>query len=249
MIAALAEGYAATGDGRYLSAAEMAVDFVNKRLTSADGRLLRSCHAGSASVPGFLEDHAFFVQGLVALYEATLRQDHLDAALCLGREMLRLFRDEASGGLFDTGADAEEVLARGLDAADNVMPAANAVAAGNLVKLGRITGDDTLVEAGEAILRAFMGGAARQPAGYLTLLTAWETLKGETVEIALIGQREAPEIGAMLCAIGKRFIPNLVLTFKEEGNLAAEARVCAAGACWPPVSDAETLGRLLDEAV
>ncbi len=248
MIAALAAGHAATGDGRYLSAAEMAADFVKKRLTSTEGRLLRSCHAGSASVPGFLEDYAFFVQSLVALYEATLRQDHLDAALNLSREMLRLFRDEASGGLFDTGADAEEVLVRGLDAADNVMPAANAVAAGNLVKLGRITGDEMLVKTGKAILQVFMGQAARQPAGYLHLLTAWEMLKGPPVEVTLAGRREAPEIGAMLRAIGKRFIPNLVLTFKEEDNLAAEGRVCAAGACRPPVSDAETLGRLLDVA-
>jgi uncharacterized protein YyaL (SSP411 family) len=248
MIAALAEGYAATGDGRYLSAAEMAADFVKKRLTSAAGRLLRSCHSGSASIPGFLEDYAFFVHSLVALYEATLRQDHLDVALNLSREMLRLFRDEASGRLFDTGADAEEVLVRGLDAADNVMPAANAVAAGNLVKLGRLTGENSLVEAGEAILHAFMEGAVRQPAAYLQLLTAWEMFKGPPVGITLVGRREAPETGSFLRAIGQRFIPNLVLTFTEKDNLAAEAHVCSAGACRPPVSDAETLGRLLDEA-
>ncbi len=247
MIAACAEGYAATGDERYLSAAEKAADFAQKHLTSPKGRLMRSFHAGSASVPAVMDDYAFLVHGLVALYEATLDKGRLDEALRLSGEMLRLFRDKASGGLFDTGADAEEVLVRGLDASDNVIPAGNAVAARNLVKLGRITGDDKLTAAGEAILRAFMAGAARQPAGYLTLLTAWEMLKGEAVEIALIGQREAAEIGAMLRVIGRRFIPNLVVTFKEESDVAAEAHVCALGACRPPVRGAEGLARLLDE--
>ena len=100
MIAALAEGYAATGELRYRAAAEKAVSFVKRRLMRPEGRLMRSFHAGLTSVPGFLEDYAFFVHGLIRLYEATLLKEHLDDALRLSREMLRLFGDEASGGLF-----------------------------------------------------------------------------------------------------------------------------------------------------
>ena len=45
----------------------------------------------------------------------------------------------------------------------------------------------------------------------------------------------AQETAAMLRVIGRRFIPNLVLRYTEDNSLAVEARVCAAGACRPPV--------------
>lgn len=247
MIAALAEGYAATGELRYRTAAEKAVTFVKQRLVGPEGRLMRSSHAGPATVSGFLDDYAFFVHGLLGLYEATLRSEHLDDALRLSREMLRLFRDEDTGGLFDTGIDAEEVLVRGLDASDDVIPSGNSIAAANLVRLGRITEDETLLEAGEGIVRVFMGRAARQPAAYLHLLIAHELLVGPTFEITLAGRREAPETVAMLRVVGRRFIPNLVLKYTEDNSIVAEARVCAAGACLPPVTAADALGKLLDE--
>jgi uncharacterized protein YyaL (SSP411 family) len=112
MIAALAEGFAATGDERFLAAAEHGAEFVKARLTSPDGRLMRSSHEGRAQVPGFLEDYAFIVDALLKLYRSTLHPDYLEEALRLNGEMLRLFRDPETGGLFATGADTEQVLVR-----------------------------------------------------------------------------------------------------------------------------------------
>ena len=161
--------------------------------------------------------------------------------------MLCLFRDDASGGLFDTGVDAEEVLVRGLDAADSVLPAANALAAGILVRLGRMTDDDELIAAGRGIVTAFIGRALRQPAGYLQLLTAQEMLDEPPVEVTLAGPREALEIEAMLRVVGRRFIPNLVLRFENSGDGVPEARICAKGACLPPAASAAEMEKLLDD--
>jgi uncharacterized protein YyaL (SSP411 family) len=247
MIAALAEGHAVTGNLRYRLAAERAVAFVKQRLMRSDGRLMRSFHSGMVSVPGFLDDYAFFVQGLLALYGATLHTEHLEGAIRLNRAMLRLFRDEASGGLFDTGSDAEVVLVRSLDASDNVMPSANAVAAGNLVRLGRLTNDQSLIDAGEAILQAFMGQAARQPAGYLQLLTELEELRNPVMEVTLIGRRDSPETIAMLHAIDRRFLPNRLLLFEEAASQTTEVRICAAGVCRQPVTSVGELTKLLNE--
>jgi uncharacterized protein YyaL (SSP411 family) len=247
MIAALAEGSAAMWDGRLLAAAERGAEFVGEKLTDPTGRLMRSCQSGAPSGPGFLEDYACYLQGLVALYEATLDRKHLIEALRLSGEMLRLFRDDVSGGLFDTGIDAEEVLVRGLDAYDSVIPAANALAAGILVRLGRVTGDDELIAAGREIVAAFIGRASQQPAGYLQLLAAWEMLDEPPVEVTLAGRRDTPEITAMLRALGRRFIPNLVLRFEDSDDGAPEARVCAKGACLPPAASAAELEKLLDD--
>jgi uncharacterized protein len=249
MIAALAHGFSATRNDRYLTAAEHAIECMKVRLTNSEGRLMRSWHDGSAAVRGFLEDYAFIVHALLALFQATLSQAHLDEALRLNGEMLRLFLDQESGGLYAVGADAEEVLFRGLDAADNVIPSGVAVAAGNLVMLGRMTGDRAVEEAGVAVVKAFIGRAARQPAGYLQLLTAAEMLDGAGVWITLVGRRDSPETRGMLEVIGTRFMPNLVLTVQDDGGTAAEARVCTASACLPTVTGPEALRELLDGKV
>jgi hypothetical protein len=253
MIAALARLYGATGETRWLAAAEQAADFIRTRLVDDNGRLFRSYHGGRGEVPGFLEDYGAFVSGLIALYEGTLASAYLEEAVRFSWQMLSLFQDPGSGGLFDTGSDAEAVLGRSVNPYDGVIPSGTSLAALNLLKLGGIAGVADLAAAGEAVLRSAMGKAVRQPAGYLCLLMAYDYLLGPTVEISLAGDRDDPEMLAMLRVIGRRFIPGLVLRhaggdplFLElEGR--ATAYVCANEACRPPVTGAESLDRLLDE--
>ena len=177
MIAALAKGFAVTGREEYRTAAEKAVGCILRLLQDADGRLLRSYHHGDVSVPAFLEDYACFVDGLIRLYEATVEQSYLDHALRLTRDMLRLFGDE-QGGLYDTGSDTEAVLIRKKSADDGVTPSGNSVAAMNLLRLGRITGDEALLREGERLLRAFMGSVIKQPGAYLCFLAGLEFATG-----------------------------------------------------------------------
>ncbi len=252
MIAALAKGYAVTGKEIYLPAAQRARRFILQCLQTTEGRLLRSWHQGVvAAVPAFLADYAFFVHGLLGLYEATLDPSCLDDARRLTREMLSLFGDEAGGGLWDSGPDAEEVLIRQKSAVDGVIPSGNAMAALALVRLGRIVDDGQLVREGEGVLAAFMGSAVRQPAMHLVMLASLDYLTAQPVEITLAGRRDSPETVAMLHVVGGRFIRGLVLRKAGEQvqALAGEstAHVCAGGACRPPVTDAGTLGKLLDE--
>ncbi|GFE59175.1 thioredoxin domain-containing protein [Geobacter sp. AOG1] len=255
MITALARLYGATGEVRWRVAAERASDFIRSRLMDGNGRLFRSYHGGRGDVPGFLEDYAAFVSGLIALYEVTLASDYPEEAVQVSRQMLSLFRDPGSGGLFDTGSDAEAALGRSVNPYDGVTPSGTSLAALNLLRLGVITDANDLAAAGEAVLRSAMGKAIRQPVGYLCLLMAYDYLLGPTVEIILAGDRDDPEMLAMLRVIGRCFIPRLLLrhvagdpSFRElDGRVTAY--VCAKEACRPPVTGAEALRRLLDEVV
>jgi hypothetical protein len=254
MIAALSKGFAVTGEKRFLEAAEGGARFIRERLQSPGGRLLRSFNRGEGCVPAFLEDYAFYVHGLIGLYEATLDRDWLAEALRLSADMLRLFGDK-EGGLYDSGYDAEEVLIRKKSAVDVVTPSGNSMATMNLLRLGRITGDGSLVGAGERILRAFLGNVAQQPAGYLYFLVALDYFKSPQVEITLAGKHDDSEIIAMLRAVGRRFVPHLVLRSAEEGEEPrtpggkAAVWLCAGGMCRPPLADAQALGNILDEAL
>jgi uncharacterized protein YyaL (SSP411 family) len=186
---------------------------------------------------------------VIELYEATLDAAFLTEAHRFTGEMLRLFGSPDRTGLFDTGADAEQLQVRNRTAYDGVIPSGNSVAAMNLVRLGRILGDDPLVREGERILRGFMGGAARQPAGYLHFLSAYDLFLGPEVEITLAGPRDGEATRRMLRAVKGRFIQNLVLRHEEGEGPATVARVCAQGACRPSVATSEELERLLDQVL
>ncbi|HEX8961038.1 MAG TPA: thioredoxin domain-containing protein, partial [Geobacteraceae bacterium] len=173
---------------------------------------------------------------------------YLEDALRFTREMLRLFGSSDRRGLFETGADAEQLPVRSRSAYDGVIPSGNSVAAMNLLRLGRIVGDESMVQEGEAILRAFMGGVTRQPAGYLQFLSAFDVFSGPAVEVTLAGPLDKDETRRMLLTVKGRFIPNLVV-MHEVGEGPAVAQVCAKGACRPPVQTAEELERLLDEVL
>jgi hypothetical protein len=151
MIATLAKGFAMCDEKCYKTAAEGGVRFIREHLQGAGGRHLRSFHRGEGSVPAFLEDYAFYVHGLIGLYEATLDRAWLNEALRLSDDMLRIFGDK-EGGLYDSGYDAEEVLIRKKSAADVVTPSGNSMAAMNLLRLGRISFGDALVGEGKRIL-------------------------------------------------------------------------------------------------
>ena len=250
MIATLADAYAVTGRGSYRTAATQAVAFIESRLMTPEGRLVRSRHADRDGAPAFLEDYAFFARGLIALHQATLDERFLTAALRYTREMLRLFSDPEAEGLFDSGCDVEPALVRMKGNTDGVIPSGNAVAALNLLRLGRITGDTGLFQRGAGIVTAWAGNMARVPVNHLHLLMALDFMAHDGIEIDLAGRRDSGATADMLRAIHRRYLPALTLRFSEgAGSERTTASVCAAGACRPPVDTVAALEGLLDEIV
>src|SRR3984893_5822407 len=67
MITALAEAGAALAEPRYIDAAVACAEFVLRDLRDEDGRLLRTYNHGQAKLDGYLEDHAFLLEALIAL--------------------------------------------------------------------------------------------------------------------------------------------------------------------------------------
>jgi uncharacterized protein YyaL (SSP411 family) len=257
MISAFAKGYAVTGTERYRKAADAAMMFVRNNLRREDGRLMRGCYRGEAVVPAFLEDYAFLVWGLIELYEATLEPGYLDEARNCSMEMLHLFGDKDEHGLFDTASDAENVLVRKKGWHDGVIPSGNAVAAMNLIRLGKIARDTRCLEEGKGILRAFMGSVAQQPMAGLHFLAALDYLSGDETEITFSGRADSPEAAEMLRTVRRRFIPGLVLRSSRgdggnpqmTGETESTVHVCADGTCRLPVTTAKELDALLDEII
>jgi uncharacterized protein YyaL (SSP411 family) len=100
---------------------------------SGTGLLKRRYRDGAVDIDAVLEDYAFLIQGILDLYETSFEARWLAWAVRLQEQQDALFWDK-SGGYFATRADASHVLVRMKDDFDGPEPAANSVAAMNLLR-------------------------------------------------------------------------------------------------------------------
>ncbi|MBN1222988.1 MAG: thioredoxin domain-containing protein, partial [Candidatus Aminicenantes bacterium] len=109
MIAALAKAAQAFSRPDLTAAAVRAVRFILRQLRSKDGGLLHSHCEGESKTAGFADDYAFFVWGLIELYEATFEESFLQTALEMNQFFIRRFWDDRRGGIYFT-SNAEKPL-------------------------------------------------------------------------------------------------------------------------------------------
>ena len=136
MIDALAYGYQVLGKERYLLAASKGAQFILDTLKKPDGELCHTYTAGVVKQDVYLDDYAFFVQGLLGLYQATGDERWLNSAKRLNDAMIQLFWDQKNGGFYYTKADAKHLIVRTKKPYDSAVPSGNAVAVTNLLAFG-----------------------------------------------------------------------------------------------------------------
>ena len=137
MIRGLADAGRIFKNDRYTQAATKAADFVLDKMRDSEGRLLRTYAAGQAKVLAYLDDYAYFIDGLIALHQATSDERWLKAAGEMNEKELALFWDDRIGGLFYTSTEHEQLIARSKMPTDGVTPSGNSVSAANLLYLAK----------------------------------------------------------------------------------------------------------------
>jgi len=215
MIAALAKGSSAMGSQEYLDAAERAAGFVLVNMKSADGGLRHTYSGGAAYVEGLLNDYAFMVWGLIELYQATLKTEHLRDALILNDYMLKHFWDDASGGFYMTADKSVETLIRPKEYYDGAIPSGNSVALANLLRLSRMTGNTSYEEKAQALLESVGAQLEANPEGFTQLLCALDFALGPTHEVVIAGERRSQTANSLLEELRRRFVPNHVIVLRE----------------------------------
>lgn len=218
MISALAYGGRVLANESYKAAAEKAVDFIKRKLIRHDGRLMARYREGEAAYPGYLDDYAFLVWGLIELYQATFKVEYLRLAVDLNDEMIRLFGDEDRGGYFMYGSDSEQLIARPKEAYDGAMPSGNSVAALNLLRLGRLTGNTELEVEAEGIFGAFADRINSYSMGYTYMMMAFMFAHAKGSEIVIVGDRQDASTQSFLDTINRSFLPYSVVVVKEDDS-------------------------------
>ncbi len=218
MIAALAKGYQAVRDDTYAQAAGKAADFILRQMRPAHGRLRRRFRHGDVAYPGFLDDYAYLIWGLIELYEAVFEVRYLEEAIHLNQIMIELFWEEEKGGFYFSGRDNEALISRPRDLYDGAVPSGNSVAALNLLRLSRMTGKVDWERKADQLLRGFSGPVAEYPMAYTQFLIAVDFMLGPSQEIVIAGDPGLEESREMIAFVQQSFLPNKVLLLRPEGE-------------------------------
>jgi uncharacterized protein YyaL (SSP411 family) len=170
MVSALAEAGAALSAPRYTEAAIACADFIEQRMRTPDGRLLRSFNEGAARIDAYLEDHAFLLEALLALFEASCEERFYVRAVALADTLIERFADPADGGFFSTATDGEALIVRRKDLEDSPIPSGAASAAMGLLRLYQLSGEPIYEQHALSVLEARAQLAARYPGAFGHLL-------------------------------------------------------------------------------
>ena len=242
MISSLSYGAQALDAPEYLAAAKRAADFVLAEMRTPEGDLLRRYRQGDASIPGFIDDYAFFANGLLDLYETCFEVRYLEAAVSLTARMNALLWDDENGGYFfraaqtvggsEGGPTVESggggaspsapsgapTLLRSKEIYDGAIPSGNSVAALLLLRLGDLTGDVAYTTRAWDLFGAFAGAVAPQPTAYSQLLIALDYAFGPSIQVVVAGDPSSSGSRAFLRPLQERFLPNLALLVREGGG-------------------------------
>jgi uncharacterized protein YyaL (SSP411 family) len=137
MIRALATAGFVLQERKYLDAAVQAAEFLWKNHRTTDDGLYRTSRDGVPKYAGFLDDHAFLLQAMIALSDSGASERWKDTAKVLSQVMIRKFGDPIHGGFFFSEANAADLVVRQKVATDSPLPSGNGVAARAFISLGQ----------------------------------------------------------------------------------------------------------------
>ena len=260
MITAFASGYAVLHVENYLDVATRAAEFLWTNMWDGS-KLLRIYKNSESKIDGCLEDYAYFLEGLIALYEVTFDSVWIERANQLADKIIDQFSEEEEGGFYMTGRSAEKLVVRLKSAADEAIPSANAVAALSLLRLGHLTGKQEYLKSGERTVRAFQQRMKKTPAAFSGLLSAADFMSEPPMEVVFSGPKEHLVFEDMNNVLSQDYRPNKVVLFSEDGKKTgrlplAEGKsvtdgepavyLCQKQTCHPPVKTGKALMNLLE---
>ena len=193
MIRGFAEAGRVLENADYIGAAERAAGFVLSEMQDEERRLLRTYRNGQSKLNAYLDDYAFLVEGLLALHEATGKDEWLAAARRLTDQQIESYWDKAGGAFFFTSHGHEELIVRTKNAYDAVIPSGNSTSVRNLVRLAELTGEDSYRDRARQTLEVFAANVERVPASMTNMALALGEYLGEGEPLALAQRRTAAD--------------------------------------------------------
>jgi len=260
MIAALSKGAQVFDEPAYLKAAHKSADFILNHMYK-DGRLLHRYRDGEGGIKGNIDDYAFFIQGLLELYETDFDVKHLQKAIELNDTLIRHFWDDRGGAFYFTPDDGEKLIIRQKEIYDGAIPSGNSVSMLNMLRLGRITGHSDYEKKSEEICKTFSREVNQLALAHTQLMVGLDFAMSPSCEIVIAGDMKSEDTKDILRALRKSFLPDKIVILKsvEISHVAEFTKnlividnkttvyVCINHTCNLPVTDKNKMMELLEK--
>jgi uncharacterized protein len=218
MIVALAKAYEVLKDERYLNHANKALDFIKNNLVNSEGRLLARYREGQADHLAYLDDYSFLIWACISMYEATFESRYLKEAIDLNNKTIELFWDEKNYGFFIYGKDGENLIARPKDLYDGAKPSGNSVATYNLIKLARMTKNQSLENIAYDQIKVYGNSLEKSPTGYSFYMLALMYELYPSKELVCV-IKNSEDLKVLKDILTNNYLPNINVVVKKEYNL------------------------------
>ena len=216
MISALARASVILDKEEYLFAAKKSTDFIINHLTAEDGGLLKRYRNDKFGISGMIEDYAFFIWGLIELYQADFDIKYIDLAANLSDYQIEHFWDFENKGFYFTSDISENLIVKSKEIYDGAIPSGNSVSAYNFIRLSRILSRYDYEEITLGIIDAFSSNLNRYASGSTMLLQAISFLEGPSYEVIIVGKKK--KSNELIKFIQKNNQPNKVIIYSNSKN-------------------------------
>lgn len=258
-LGALARAGIILDEPAWIEAARRNLAFVREKLWKPETKtLFHRWRDGERDAAQLLVAYAFYLNGAIDYYQATLDTEALEFCAALADGMIEKFYDPENGGFFSS-AGGGDLLFKVKDGHDGAEPGGNSTAVYALLKLAAITENTRYREAAEKTLRFFSGRLQELPQALPWMLHAVAFASDEPFRAVIAGDVKTPEGRALLRAAHAVYQPNRVIlgttgpvepfarALKTETGAPA-AFVCTGASCLPPATDPEQVRKNLAPA-
>lgn len=226
--------------------------------------LARAYRGRRGRVEAFAEDYANAIQAFIDCYEVSGESKYLIFARRLQNALDNEFWED--GGYCTSKKGDKSILLRRKEDYDGAEPSSSSIAALNLVRMGSLLGDTSLLERARQVAESFSKVLSTSPLAMPMLLVAIEALANEGAKkVVVMGDNE--EASRMLSEFWSRGLPRSVALLRvptkgtEDGlqKYLSESRrlilntrgrvmayVCSGNMCLEPTDNVERFGEELD---
>jgi hypothetical protein len=204
---ALCDAYSAFGDNDFLEEAKKCMGNIRLNAFNSSGFLLHVESQRGKMKTGFLEDYAFTISGMIALYQSTFDEQWLIAARNLTDEAIRQFHDNGSKLFWYNSNLEHNLISRNQEVTDNVIPSSNSEMANVLFVLGEYFDNENYTKLSNEMISAVVGDMPRWGSAYSNWANLLMNFTSPYKQTVIAGENAIAERKK----IASKYNPNMLL--------------------------------------
>ena len=216
VLTALSRAARVFDSAEYQETAQRLAAYLLSDMLDSEGQLIHVRTGSTETVPAFVDDYSFLIQGLRNLYEATFNTTYIEQALRLQGEQIRHFWDVESGAFFYAQAGEDALFLRQKEIYDGAIPSGNSIAVENLYYLGRISENREWEDLASQIGRVFASQVKQAPRAFGALLQGVQPIVYGSREVVIAGTEVQRESAMRL--LSNRYDPFCLFLYNPSGE-------------------------------